>query len=459
MNTKAISLGASTNRLTSLVNRRNWKMFVGYFALLVVPFLATYTLDMNDKGAYISILGMLNIIAMMAFFVQFPLGSRVRKLALFANIDWSMSKHKTVGQWIGAFFLLHPILILAPRFQQAFTDGLTSVVEVITAPQMLTGILAWVAMVTWVLMAVFKNKLKMSYEMWRLTHLIGFVVIAVLATLHITSVGSHGQFETQFNNLWWTLCGVSVFLVFYNSFVKKLRINATPFTLVSTEKVSSRDWQVTLKSQSDFDFEAGQFVWMNTSGSVFNMNEHPFSIASCKKDLPNISMIIRELGDYTSSLDTLQVGQNVYIDGPYGSLSLAESDKSDAIALIAGGAGIGPMLSLLRELASRNEQRPVRLIYGNGNYDQMVLQDEIKSLEGTMNDFGQQLVCVEESNLEGVHQGVIDKACIGQTLHQAHTGDWTVYLCGPEAMISGVKKSLKQLNVPASNVHYEQLSF
>ncbi|MDG3085716.1 ferric reductase-like transmembrane domain-containing protein [Vibrio hannami] len=455
--------------MNTKVSSLNSKLLASYMALLVIPFLATFSLDMDYKGLYVcmsvclyvSILGMLNVIAMMAFFVQFPLGSRVRKLAMFANIDWSMAKHKSVGQWIGVFFLLHSLLILAPRFQQAFTDGITSVVEVVTSPQMLMGLIAWVTMVVWVLMAVFKNKLKMSYEMWRLTHVIGFVVIAVLATLHITSVGSHGQFEAQFNTMWWALCSVSIALVIYNYFIKKLSINAKPFTLVNVEKVSSSDWQITLENTSgaSFEFDAGQFVWMNTSASAFNMNEHPFSIASCKKELPQMSMIIRELGDYTSSLDSLKVGQDVFVDGPYGSLSLSESDKSDAIVLIAGGAGIGPMLSLLRELASRNEQRPVRLIYGNGRYDQMVLQDQIRLLENSMPNFKQKLACVESTESSDVYHGVIDQSCIGNVLYDANANNWTVYLCGPEAMISGVKKSLKALKVPASNIHYEQLSF
>ncbi|MFI3274869.1 ferric reductase-like transmembrane domain-containing protein [Vibrio sp.] len=150
---------------------------------------------------------------MAAFFIQFPLGSRIKQVSLFANIDWSVSKHKKFGQWLGAFFFLHPLLILAPRFHQAFTDGITSVIQVVTAPKMLTGLIAWVIMLIWVLTAIFKNKLKISYEVWRLTHVLGFVAIAVLATLHITNVGSHGQFEEQFNAVWYALCTMPILIV------------------------------------------------------------------------------------------------------------------------------------------------------------------------------------------------------------------------------------------------------
>lgn len=462
MNTEPIPIDQPKPRLSSsILHIRHRKLLVGYAALLALPFLATLSLNMDNKGLYLSVLGTFNIIAMMAFFVQFPLSSRIKQMSLFANIDWSVSKHKTAGKWLGIFFFVHPLLIIAPRFNQAFTDGITSVIEVIFSPQILTGLIAWLTMFAWVLMAIFKSKMKVSYEIWRLTHVIGFIIISVLATLHITNVGSHGQFEEQFNALWYVLCTVSVLIVIYNHFFKKLLVKSKPFKLIEVAKVSSRDWQVTIEKncKDDFDFEAGQFVWMNTSKSVFSMNEHPFSIASCKNDLPRLSMVIRELGDYTSQLGTLSVGQDVFIDGPYGSMNLADSKKSDAIVFIAGGAGIGPMLSLLKELAFTKERRPVRLIYGNGDYDQMVLQEEIKTLEKEMPDFCQQLVCVEPTDKEEVSVGVIDKDCINKTLKSIDANNCSVYLCGPENMITSVKRNLKSFNISSSNIHYEQLSF
>ena len=442
-----------------VVQLKNGKPATVYLALLLIPFLATLTLNIDDKGLYSALLGFLNAVAMMAFFIQFPLAGRFKHLPMFSNIDWSMSKHKSAGKWLGAFFLLHPVLILAPRFLVSFDDGMTSVVEAITSPQLLTGIIAWVVMMVWVLLAIFKDKL--NYEAWRLTHVLGFVIICVLATLHITSVGRHGQFDAQFNVLWWGLCTAVVLLVVYNQVVKKSGLKKIPFTLTGITKISSRDWQLTLKANGsdDFKFEAGQFIWINTSGSVYSMNEHPFSIASCKSDLPEISLIIRELGDYTSHLDRLCIGQDVYVDGPYGSMSLRDSEKASGIALIAGGAGIGPMLSLLKELAAKNDPRPIRLLYGNNDYQQMVLQEEIKSLEKTMPNFTQQLVCDQPTDIPDVRQGVIAEDAIAESIDPGPAKNWAVYLCGPSAMIASVRVSLKSLGIPAANIHYEQLSF
>lgn len=452
---------ANTSSLFPAVLSRNSRLLLGYLALLPVPFLFTFALNMEDKGPYASALTAMNTLAMMAFYLQFPLGSRLKQIPLFANIDWNITHHKKIGQWIGIIILLHPILILAPRFLVSFEDGMHSLRSVLTAPQMLTGIIAWVGLILWILTAIFRQQLRLSYELWRFTHMLGFVAIAILATLHVMSVGSHGQFDETFNLVWWILGYLSVSMVLYNYIVKPITLRSHPFRLVDVTQVSRTDWQLTIEKNesSDFSFQPGQFVWLNTSKCSGGVNEHPFSIASCQSDLPRISFIIRNLGDYTSRLNTLKIGQPVYVDGPYGSMSLAESNRSKAILLIAGGAGIGPMLSLLRGLALSQDPRPIRLIYGNNDLDQMVLQKEIRTLEKSMTDFKQQLVCLTATDKADIYQGVIDQACIQQVIQGHNPNDWGVYLCGPQAMISAVNKSLRLLNIPAANTHYEQLSF
>lgn len=433
---------------------------LAYLCLLSFPLLATTAVNMQEKTLYASFLVLFNCVAMALFFLQFPLVGRLKGVGVFANINWSMFLHRRVGKWLAVIFLLHPVLILAPRFLVSFDTGMQSLVAAIQARQLLTGIIAWLALLLWVLLAVLRDRLSMSYEVWRLTHVLGFVGIAALATLHVTTVGSHGQYETWFNGLWWSLFALSVGIVAYNYLVKPRALQAHPFTLVSVEAVSSRDWQLTIEQPAgaDFDFEPGQFVWLNTDAAGAG-KDHPFSIASSRASLPRLSFLIRGLGDFTRTLDQLQVGQQVYVDGPYGSISLADASRASAILLIAGGAGIGPLLSMVRGLAEQGDARPVRLIYGNGQLDQMVLQDEIATLETQMPDFRQQLVCLQACDRAGVYQGVIDRSVIERTMGSQAPANWVVYLCGPEAMITAASGSLKEIGIPRRNVHYEQLSF
>ncbi|WP_372739295.1 FAD-binding oxidoreductase [Neptunomonas sp.] len=460
------SLNAIKFRLSTFRFTNKHLLTLAYLVLLLLPFVVAESLGMLFEGVYNSVLSALNLIAMMAFFVQFPLAGRLKHVPLFANIDWSIAKHKKIGKYLGVFFFLHPLLIVAPKMLLSFDALSTSIISMITSSQLLTGLIAWVVMGVWVLMSVYKDKLNMRYETWRLWHVIGLVVVATLATLHITTVGSHGQYNQEFNLIWWSLYTFSMMIVIYNYLIKPRIMQRQPFAITSIEKVSPCDWQLTIESKSKqrFAFEAGQFAWINTSGSAYNLEQHPFSIASVQNNAAQLSFIIRELGDYTSSLNQLEIGQTVFVDGPYGSMSLDQSRTSQGITLIAGGAGIAPMMSLLRGLARQNDTRPIRLIYGNRSLERMVCLDELMALEKCMANFKLQLVCQQLENVKDklrpyVRQGLITQSEIDASFTAGQQQNWAVYLCGPTAMIDATTNNLKQLGLASSQIHFEQLAY
>lgn len=440
---------------------KNWLLTLQLASLFVVPYLLVLILPMDSKGAYVATLSFFNIIMMLAMLIQFPLGARLKRIPLFHHVDWNIAQHKKIGQWIGLFFFLHPILIMLPKALLSGTDFTHAVFSSVTEPRLLTGVIAWVAMIVWVLMSIFKHKIAMSYEHWRLVHIVGFITILILATSHITEVGSHGQFQSNINVMWWALCASSIVFTIYGYFIKPYLLSEAPFSLVSREKISQSDWLVTVKvpEGADFDFKAGQFVWLGSKKSALDSDYHPFSIVSTPTNLPNVSFLVRELGDYTSRLAQLKIDQPIFIDGPYGGMTLDSSESAAAIVLICSGVGLGPIMSLLRQLSESNETRPVRLVYGNQMFDQMVFLDEIRAMEKSMPNFKAQLACYEPTEVDGIYCGYIDSTCLQNTYEGLSKATTYTYLCGSPLMVEGARKSLDQLEIPPRTVHFEQLSF
>jgi predicted ferric reductase len=136
-----------------------------------------------------------------------------------------------------------------------------------------------------------------------------------------------------------------------------------PFKVVEVKKLGSRDWNLTLEKDGDFEFEftTVQFVWINTNGKTFDHNEHPFSIASSPSSLPRMSFIICVLRDFTSRLDQLKPGKRVHVDGRQGVFTL-KGKNAAGIGLIAGGAGFGAIFALLRQIRDTSRPRPVNLM-------------------------------------------------------------------------------------------------
>ena len=364
-----------------------------FFIITIMPYLWSLTQVMAYRGIYTTAVTIFNLTGFAAFLMQYPFSGRISRVTHFSGIDNTMRLHRKAGEIIAIYFFLHPFLTVLPRYFIAPSLSFSDLWTTFTAPESVTGVYAWTIMSIWVLMAVFKERLGISYEVWRISHGLGFVAVAILATLHAITVGRHGQYSLWFQGMWIVLCGVAVSIISYTYFVRPFLQKKKPFKLVDIVKLGSRDWNLTIEKDGDFEFEfeAGQFLWINTSGNPFKRCEHPFSIASCPSSLPRLSFIIRELGDYTSRLDQLKPGQRVYVDGPHGVFTL-EGQNAAGVALIAGGAGIGPTLGILRQLRDLGESRSIRLIYGNRCFEQMVFLDEIEMTEKALPDFKKTLV-------------------------------------------------------------------
>lgn len=434
-------------------------LIIVYLLIALVPYGLSLTQGLELRGWYQVLVTLLSIAGLMAIMLQFALSGRFAPITERTGIDNSMSVHRQAGQLIALFFLLHPFLIVLPRLWIAPAHAVEDIWTTITSPGTQTGVIAWSLVVIWVLMAINRDRLGMSYEAWRMSHGAGFIAVIILATHHAATVGRHGRYEPWFDAMWIALCTLAVASVLYNYIVRPLRWKKQPFKLVDVKKAGSSDWRLTIEKDGDFEFafDAGQFLWINTTGNPFDRTEHPFSIASSPAALPRISFIIRAQGDFTSNLDLLKPGQTVFVDGPHGAFTLT-GRKAKGIALIAGGVGIGPILGILRQLRDVGDSRPVRLVYGNRVMEQMVFQDEIAAMDSVL-DFQQTLALEDPTEGFTGHKGLIDRTVLQDTFGSTERNEWDFYVCGSPAMVHAVEKTLRKMGVPRGRILFEQLAF
>jgi predicted ferric reductase len=108
-------------------------------------------------------------------------------------------------------------------------------------------------------------------------------------------------------------------------------------------KRADRMWELDIQPDpgtKPLPYLAGQFVWMTEGPRRIPIMDHPFSIAD-SPTRPGLSLIIKEMGDFTRQIGTLEPGTPIGIDGPYGEFAVQEH-KADAVLLLAGGVGIAP---------------------------------------------------------------------------------------------------------------------
>jgi predicted ferric reductase len=166
-------------------------------------------------------------------------------------------------------------------------------------------------------------------------------------------------------------------------------------------------------------------------------------------------MSIRKLGDLTRRIDETPVGSRVYLDGPYGAFTIG--NPADMHVLIAGGVGITPMMSMVRTLADRRDNRPVILLYGSKDWESITFREELEALTAHLNLTIVHVLANPPAGWTG-EQGFIGADVLKRHLPPPHA-DHEYFICGPSVMMDAIEAALGELGVPMSKYHSERYSF
>ncbi|MCC7300143.1 MAG: FAD-dependent oxidoreductase [Verrucomicrobia bacterium] len=198
-------------------------------------------------------------------------------------------------------------------------------------------------------------------------------------------------------------------------------------------------------------FHAGQFLHLALD--EYQPNEQwpesrVFSIASAPSERhEELAVTISVKGRFTERIfQTLENGSECWLKLPYGEF-LFPPDKH--LILIAGGVGITPYLSLLKQMLEEKSEQAVMLYYGIRSAEHYLFGDLIKRCEAELPNFGKAVYC-EDGSAPG-EKGVLNIVAI----HAAAPSGSLFYLSGPPAMIGTFRKRLQDLGVEAERVRVD----
>jgi len=206
-------------------------------------------------------------------------------------------------------------------------------------------------------LSVWRKKLKIEYNRWRIWHGIFASVAVAFAMVHVLLVGHY--VDLPWKRALWLAYGVFwVGLLIYTRLIKPILLLRKPYQVTEIKQELGNVWSLTLEpvGHKGIRFQPGQFAWITVRNSPFTDAEHPFSISSSAEDQGKLTFTIKELGDFTRTIKYLQVGENVFVDGPFGSFSVYRHPHAKDSVFIAGGVGITPVMSMLRTLADRKDE-------------------------------------------------------------------------------------------------------
>jgi NAD(P)H-flavin reductase/ferredoxin len=182
-------------------------------------------------------------------------------------------------------------------------------------------------------------------------------------------------------------------------------------------------------SAPGFSFTPGQYIDLHVPGH--DGVRRSFSMANLPGE-DRIELMIKRYpgGRLSAMLDgEIKSGDKLGFTGPYGAFRLREAERP--ILMIAGGSGMAPILSVLRQLAGEGCERPVRFFYGARTEDDLFGLEEIERLGSALGDF--RFTPVVD---RFVHEAV------GEYLTAGEIAAPDVYMCGPPPMIEAAETML-----------------
>lgn len=105
-----------------------------------------------------------------------------------------ISIHKFIGYKVAVVFLLHPILVVAPRYLEASVDPMDAFMEILTTfdnTGLILGITSWVLMLLLGVTSFIRNRLPFKYTTWHLFHGITVMLFIATSTWHVLTLGRH----------------------------------------------------------------------------------------------------------------------------------------------------------------------------------------------------------------------------------------------------------------------------
>jgi ferredoxin-NADP reductase len=329
---------------------------------------------------------------------------------------------------------------------------------IISYPGMLLATAGTAALVMVVVTSLRAARRRLRYESWHLLHLYAYIG-AGLALPHQLWTGTDFAGSAWARTYWWTLYGVSAGTVLaYRIGFPAWRSWRYRLTVSHVVPEGPGLTSVYLRGRrlEKLPVRAGQFFqWRFLDGPGWSRS-HPYSLSGPPRgDLVRIT--VKDLGDGSARIASLEPGTKALIEGPYGKLT-GETYAGGPVVMLACGIGITPLLALLWDLPYRPGD--ATLVYRVRSEAEVAFRGELDRLAA---DRGLRVVYAVGPRSPrpswlpltlSAHGDVETLRRVAPAIAGSH-----VYVCGPDGWTEAVGVAARSAGVRADHLHTEQFAW
>jgi len=215
--------------------------------------------------------------------------------------------------------------------------------------------------------------------------------------------------------------------------------------VLKTEFVTHNVKRFTLEKPAGYTFISGQATDVSINKPGLEDDLHPFTFTSLNTDnhLEFTIKIYKGNNGMTEKLLDINEGDELIIHEVFGAINYQGPGL-----FIAGGAGITPFISILRQLKKDGKLDGNVLLFANRTEADIIIKDELDEMLGANH-----IDIISNPAAPGAKGGHIDKAMISQFLPGKNE---YAYICGPDEFVAVMKNYLLEVGLADKQIVIEQ---
>ena len=224
---------------------------------------------------------------------------------------------------------------------------------------------------------------------------------------------------------------------------------------IISETISSKTFRLVSKDGDLPPFQAGQYVslFLEIEGI---QTSRPYSISSPPHLRGYYDITVRRVENGLVSnflMDELVTGNDLVSSGPAGHFYFNPLIHPKAMICFAGGSGITPFMSMIREIVEGGSDRSLTLFYGNQTTDDIIFHEELGSISERFANINYIPVIEDPADdyagACGFMTAELIKAVVGDMT------DKSFFICGPQGMYDFCLPELEGLGIARRKIRQE----
>ena len=212
-----------------------------------------------------------------------------------------------------------------------------------------------------------------------------------------------------------------------------------------------------LSKPDGFVFKAGQAIRLELIDppAEAGQGSRTFSLVSAPFEQELVVATRMRDSAFKRALKALPDGAGIRIDGAFGELTLGGAERP--AVFIAGGIGITPFMSMLRQATQERSPQRLFLAYSNRRPEDAAFLDELQALERRNQHFRLMATMTDMSKSARAWSG--ETGFIDADKLKRLVGDLAApifYIVGPPAMVEAMQGTLAGAGIAADSIRTEE---